>query len=101
MKAFTQWLIDLVIRFFTALWDFFSDGVINLLDLTINGLGTLVSAIPAPAFLTQYSIGTLINQMPDYVLYFVGHFQIGTAMTILAAGFTFRMARKALTLGQW
>lgn len=101
IKAFTQWFIDLVVRVYTALWDFVSDAVINLLDLVINGLGALVGAIPAPSFLSQYSLGSLINQMPDYVLYFASHFQIGTAMGILAAGFVFRMGRKVVTLGQW
>ena len=101
IKAITQWFIDLVIRFFTALWDFVPDALINILDMVINGLGALIGAIPAPTFLTQYSIGVLINQMPDYVLYFVGHFRIGEAMGILTAGFAFRMARKIFTLGQW
>jgi len=101
IAEFTQWLIDLVIRLFTAVWTFICDLAVNCAEVGLNAIAALVTAIPAPSFLSGYSIGTLINQMPDYVLFFVSRMRIGEGLAIIAAGFAFRMVRKAVTLGQW
>lgn len=101
IAKFTAWYLDLCIRILKAIGGVLYDFVITVLDAIVSVLGVAVSAIPVPAFLTQYSIGALINQMPDSVLYFASHFRIGESMAIIAAGFAFRMGRKIITLGQW
>lgn len=101
IAKFTAWYLDLCIRILKAIGGVLYDFVVLVLDACVSVLGAAVSSIPVPSFLTQYSIGTLINQMPDYVLYFASHFRIGEGMAIIAAGFGFRMARKIFTLGQW
>jgi hypothetical protein len=101
IAKFTAWYLDLCIRILKAIGGVLYDFVITVLDAVVGVLGAAVSTIPVPSFLSTYSIGNIINMMPDYVLYYVSHFRIGESMAIIAAGFAFRMTRKILTLGQW
>lgn len=101
IKEFTGWFLELVVKFFFSLWDFVKDAVISVFDLLLSALSSLIAAIPAPGFLSSNSLAGLINQLPPYVLYYVGQLKITECLAILAAGFLFRMARKAVTLGQW
>lgn len=101
IEKVTGWFLDLVIKVFTAIWDFFSDIAIAVLDGILSAIAALVSAIPAPSFLTSYSLSTLMGGLPSDVLYFVHALNLPQCFAILAAGFAFRMTRKILTLGQW
>ncbi|WP_442784007.1 hypothetical protein [Collimonas fungivorans] len=101
IAKFTAWYLDLCIRILKAIGGVLYDFVITVLDAVVGVLGAAVSSIPVPSFLSTYSIGNIINMMPDYVLYYVSHFRIGESMAIIGAGFAFRMTRKILTLGQW
>lgn len=101
IKEITNWLLALVVKVFTALWTFVSDAAIAVFDLLLSALSGLIAAIPAPDFLTTTSVSSLINQLPPYVLYYVQQLKIAECLGILAAGFLFRMVRKAVTLGQW
>lgn len=101
IAAFTTWLLSLITGLFSAVWDFVSDIFVSLLSAVLTALAALITAIPAPSFVSQYSMTTLINMLPSNVLYFIAPLQLTTAFTLLAAGFAFRMARKIFTLGQW
>ena len=101
MARFTAWLWDLMIRLLAAIWDVLTDVMIGLVDALLSVLGMMISAIPAPDFLTHYALSSLLNRLPEDVLYFVSHLRITEAFTLIASGFAFRMARKILTLGQW
>lgn len=97
----TQWLYDLVVKIFAAIWDFFSDIAIAVFKGLLTALASIITAIPAPQFLASHSLTSLIGGMGSDVLYFVGAFHLPECFAILAAGFTFRMLRKIVTLGQW
>lgn len=101
IAAFTSWVINLIVGLWTDVWNFVTDLVIGGVELILNAVVALVSAIPAPQFLTNNSIVSLVNQLPSYVLYFVQSLNITAALAIIAGGFAFRMIRKAVTLGQW
>lgn len=101
LAKFTQWLLSLVIAIFQALLDLISDGFVAVVQLVFQGLAAVISALPAPSFLTQYSLNTLVGQLPNDVLFFASQLGIGTCFLVLGAGFGFRMLRKIVTLGQW
>jgi hypothetical protein len=101
IKQFTSWLLELIVKLFSNVWDFVADAAISVFDLLLSAISGLIGAIPAPDFLTSSSLAGLINQLPPYVLYYVGQLKITECLAILSAGFLFRMVRKAVTLGQW
>lgn len=101
IAKFTAWLLELVLAIFTGLWDFFTDIVIAILGGLLSALAAALAAIPAPSFLSQYSISNLIGTFPGEILYFAGVFNLSQCFAILAAGFAFRITRKIVTLGQW
>jgi hypothetical protein len=86
---------------FKDLMAFITDFPLKVLEGFLDGVLYLLGLIPAPDFLTQYSLQTLFNQLPEAVIYFVGLFGIPQALGILGLGVAFRLTRKALTLGQW
>lgn len=101
ISAFGQWLLALFVKMFVAIWDLFGDLVISLADAFLQALATLVSAIPAPAFLTNYSLQSAFSQMSGDVLFFLSVFNIGPGIAMLGSAFAFRMLRKVVTLFQW
>lgn len=101
LKEFTAWFIDLVIKFLKSIGGVFYDVGVSVLEGILNALSGLITAIPAPSFLASASLGSLLSGLPDYVRYFVGMLRLTDALAILLAGFTFRMLRKIVTLGQW
>lgn len=101
LAKFTSWLFGLFKAVLTALLDVLKDAFVAIAQVVLTAFSDVVSAIPAPSFLSQYSLSSLISQLPSDVLFFAGQLKLGQAFVILAAGFTFRMARKILTLGQW
>lgn len=94
-----------IFQWFTGLFkDFMAfvlDIPLKILQGFLDGVVYLVNSIPAPSFLTQYSLQTLFSHLPDSVLYFVSLFGIPQALGILGLGVAFRLLRKAMTLGQW
>lgn len=100
MTEFANWLLGLVKEIFTAIWDFVSDAFINALELLLQGVLTLITAIPAPAFMTG-GLGATMNQISPDVWFFASHFRLGECLAILGAAVLFRLTRKVLTLFQW
>lgn len=101
-------VLSWIARIFEWLGGLFTDFMAFVLDLPLkvlqgflDGVIYLLGKLPVPDFLTQYSLQTLFNSLPDTVLYFVGLFGIPQAIGILGLGVAFRLTRKALTLGQW
>lgn len=101
IAQFTAWLFGLFQSVFTALWDIVTDLFVAIAEIVFLALAATINAIPAPDFLAQYSLGGLLSQMPDYVLYFVGSMKLTECFAVIGAGFAFRMMRKIFTLGQW
>ncbi|OSN67627.1 hypothetical protein BV349_01632 [Pseudomonas syringae pv. actinidiae] len=92
-----EWLAGIFIDFMA----FLADLPLQIFGGFLDGVIYLLNKIPVPGFLTQYSLQTLFNSLPDTVLYFVSLFGIPQAIGILGLGVAFRLTRKALTLGQW
>lgn len=101
IEKITGWIFELVINIFTVLWDFIVDVAIFIFDAILTALATVISAIPAPSFLAQNSMTSLLGSMGPDVMYFISAFNLPACFAILGAGFMFRMTRKIFTLGQW
>jgi len=100
MTEFANWLLGLVKDFFTAIWDFVADALINALELLLQGIVTVFTAIPVPAFMSS-GLGTAMGQISGDVWFFASHFRLGECLAILGAAVVFRLLRKAVTLFQW
>lgn len=100
MSAFADWLLALVKAFFLAIWDFFSDLFISILEMLLTAISALLMAIPVPSFMTT-GIQDAFNQISPEVWFFANHFKFPACFAILGAAVLFRLTRKFLTLFQW
>lgn len=101
LQKLSDWFIGLLKPLYDAFIALMHDLFMWVVDLVLGALGALISSIPAPAFLSNNSIGSLVNQLPPFSLYIAGQLGIHDAMVILLSGVLFRLARKFFTLGQW
>lgn len=100
MTDFAVWLLQLVKDLFSAVWDFVADAFVNVLELMLQGILTVLTAIPVPSFMSS-GLSSAMGQISGDVWYFASHFRLGECLTILGAAVVFRLTRKALTLFQW
>lgn len=100
MTELANWLLQLVKDIFTAVWTFISDAFINILELLLQGILAVLTAIPVPSFMSS-GLGSAMGQISGDVWYFASHFRLGECLAILGAAVLFRLTRKALTLFQW
>ncbi|MCL2341253.1 MAG: DUF2523 domain-containing protein [Proteobacteria bacterium] len=100
MKAFADWLLSIIKALFTAVWDFFIDAVINIVEMILSALAAIISAIPVPSFL-QGGMSSILAYIPADVWVFAGYLRLGECLAILGSAVAFRLLRKAVTLGQW
>jgi hypothetical protein len=83
-----------------AIFDYFSDLFILVLDGFLGAVSSLIASVPVPDFLSN-GLGSYLNGIDSGVLYFLSQSGITPAFAILGAGVTFRLLRKLFTLGQW
>ena len=97
-----QWLklVELVSVYWQAFVDFLTYLPVQLLDTFLTALADIVEAIPVPAFI-ESGLGVLFSGLEGGVLWFATQLQIPLALSLIGAGFLFRITRKLLTLGQW
>lgn len=100
MTELANWLLQLVKDVFTAVWDFIADAFINALELLLQGILAVLTAIPVPSFMSS-GLSSAMGQISGDVWYFASHFRLGECLAILGAAVLFRLTRKALTLFQW
>lgn len=93
-----EWLGGIV----KDVFEFFTDLPVVMLEGFLDGVIYVLSAIPVPGFLQGGSIlQTAFGGLNGDVQYLVSFFGIPGALTALGAGVSFRLLRKAITLGQW
>jgi hypothetical protein len=100
LQEFTAWLLGLVKEAFKALWDFIADAVINLLDLFVGALVSLVSAIPVPGFMAD-GLQAVYGSLDPSIGYLLAATGLPAGLAIIGTGYAFRLARKVATLFQW
>lgn len=100
LAQFTAWLLSLITGLFAAVADFAVDVAVNLLDLLLTALVTLLGAIPAPEFLSS-GLQSIYSQLDGGVLYFLNAVGLPTGLGFVSVAVAFRLVRKAATLFQW
>lgn len=101
LKPVQDWLLNQL----RSLWDAFEEFTNDLFIFVIEHWLTMVlvqwNAIPFPDFLQGYTLCSILQQTGPTVGWALTTFQIPQALSFIAAGYTFRMARKLITLFQW
>lgn len=97
----TNWLSEQIAAFWAALVAFFKDLLVSFVEVVCDFAATVIEAIPVPDFIQTYSLDVLLGNAGPSIAWAVGTFKIGEGLTLIAAGYAFRLLRKAFTLGQW
>jgi hypothetical protein len=100
LTEFTTWLLQLIGQFFSDLWSFVLDALINVVDLITAAFVALIVAIPAPTFLSN-GLNSVYSTLDPGILYLLTATGLPQGLAIIGAGYGFRMLRKFVTLFQW
>lgn len=97
----TKWFLKIFKQIWDAFVAFVKDIFMFFLDLIMQVVVWVVSQIPVPDWLQNYSIGNFLGSAGPTIGWVVSELKIGQGLTIIAAGYAFRLLRKFLTLFQW
>lgn len=100
VEEITNWLWDLVVKLFGALWSFIKDIAVEIFDLLVSAFVVLVAAIPVPDWMSS-GLGSFWGGMDSGVVYLVSQAGVPEALALIGGGYAFRFARKVVTLFQW
>lgn len=88
--------------FFADYWIEFKEVIydiaVSIFDGILDAIAYIVSAIPMPDFLTQFTLSDYIGSEVAYLLTMSG---FNTALGIIASAYLFRFIRRISTLGIW
>jgi hypothetical protein len=98
---FLDWLLELVKEAFESVLQLLKDVAVWIFDGILSAFAVVIETIPAPDFLHQVSISSLLSGLPPYAAFVISQTQLGTALAVIGAAFGFRLARKIATLFQW
>lgn len=101
LEKLTNWIKDTVLAVWEAFKDFIGDVLVNIIDMLLTTAAIAIEAIQVPDFVLAYSLGGLLGQGGDWIAWLIMTFKVGTGLTLIGAGWAFRLLRKLLTLGQW
>jgi hypothetical protein len=101
LTSLTAWITGLIKGLWVDLVNYFNEAWINVSQIVLSSIADTVHAIPSPDFLNDYSMGHLFGYLPSDFLYFISYFNLPECFALIAAGFSFRMVRKVITLFQW
>lgn len=93
-----QWIKDWLKGFKDWLLDGLQYVLLKTFGLFLDGVAYVVEAMPVPEFITEYSLGDLID--PD-ILWMLHNSGVSTALLIVSSAIVFRVLRRLLTLGIW
>lgn len=97
----TNWLKDAFTKILKDIFEFFTDLMLEFLDMCLDLVVEIFNAIPVPSFINEHSLAEYVTQLPDSVLFFIGIFRLDEALGFISVALTFRMIRKLVTLGMW
>lgn len=100
LQQFTEWLLALISKLFSGVWDFLTDLFLALLDALLKGVAEIIAAIPVPDFI-QGGMQSFFSGVGGDIVYVLGAVGLPQALAIIGAGFGFRITRKLVTLFQW
>jgi len=85
--AFGEWLLGLVKKVFTSVWDFFMDGVCWVFDKALSAAVSLIGGVDTNGVSQVGAWGTL----PGEILNILGLLGFGQCMAIIAAAIAIRL----------
>lgn len=100
LEEFTDWLLELVAKIFSTLWDFILDAAVAVFEGIVTGFVALISAIPVPQWM-QGGLSSIWSGMDSGILFFLSQLGVPQALAIIGSGYLFRLGRKIATLFQW
>lgn len=100
LDKFTNWLLELVEKIFSTLWDFVIDAAVAVFEGIVAGFVALISTIPVPQWM-QGGLASIWSGMDSGILFFLSQMGVPQALTIVGGGYLFRLGRKIATLFQW
>lgn len=93
-----QWLYDWLEKFKDWIIDFFKWALGYAVDQILSAILWIIQQIPVPDFVENANIGDYIDAD---ILWMLNQASVGEAFLIMAAGITFYMLRRIMTLGIW
>ncbi|URL60170.1 hypothetical protein IM816_08870 [Luteibacter flocculans] len=97
----TSWASGAFSSFGSSIVALVKDAVVWFVSAVLGVFAAAVAAIPVPDFVKQYSLGALLSHAGPDVGWFLNMFKVAEGMTVIGAGYAFRLLRKLLTLFQW
>jgi len=98
----TAWLVDFIKGIFLALLDFIHDAALWVFDGILQAVAGVIAAVPVPSFLSSgINVASNFAGFGSYPLFVLSQLNLSACFTVLAAGISFRLLRKAATLFQW
>lgn len=101
LSKVTWWIAYAINVTFRAIVGFLKDLVAYVLGTVLSLVGMAIQAVGVPSWLTQYSLGSLLGQTGAVVGFFMGQLQIPLGLSLIGAGYVFRLVRKFVTVFQW
>jgi hypothetical protein len=100
LAEFTAWLLSLVVRFFSTLWDFVTDAFVNVLDMYLSALVGLFGLIPVPAFMAD-GLQSFFSALDPGIVYFANSTGLFAGLGMVGAAYVFKLSRKVVTMFKW
>lgn len=101
MSDVIEWFSNFIQVIWQDILNFLNDFWISICQTVLFAIAGTIESIPVPHFLDSYSVGSIMSMLPGELLYFVGLLRLDEGMSLISAGFAFRMGRKVVTLFQW
>jgi hypothetical protein len=101
LSRLTGWFASAFNAFFAAIAQFLRDMVISIFTNLMHLVVLMISAIPVPSWMKNYSMSALLGSAGPIVGFFAMQLQVPAALGLIGLGYVFRLARKFLTFFQW
>lgn len=101
LNDLTNWLSEQLKELWEAIEEFFGDLLVDGVDALLQLVVVIIDAIPVPDFISSVTICALLGSAGPEVAWAFQTFRIGEGLTLIGAGYAFRLLRKFLTLFQW
>ncbi|MGO4521248.1 hypothetical protein AB4076_11590 [Dyella sp. 2RAF44] len=101
LSKLTGWIANVVHTVFVAAVQVLKDLVTYIIGVVLGLVASAISAIGVPSWLSQYSMGSILANTGSTLAFFLVQLQIPAGLSLIGAGYAFRLTRKFLTLFQW
>lgn len=101
LKGITDWLREQILKIWEAFAGFMEDLFLIWVEHTLDMVIFVFGLVPAPDFLSQHTLGSLLGQAGPTVGWLVMTFRIGEGLALISSAMAFYLVRRILTVGIW